>query len=98
MRADARMSIQKQIAKQGTRTEIVIDWMDNETSYADFKAIDSSTVFKWCAMNREWCIRYHEELLKPHDITRNIWLIEQGWKVIRFWNFEIKEEREIGRA
>lgn len=94
IRADARLSIQKQIEKNGGNREISIDWMDNETSFADFKKIDSEKVFKWCIKHGDWCIRYHEELLKPHDITRNIFLIENGWKVIRFWNFEIKNEIE----
>jgi very-short-patch-repair endonuclease len=102
IRADARLSIQKQLEQNGRRDEIIIDWMDNETSYADFGLIDNKRIFSWLARNRSWCVRYHDELLKPHDITRNIWLIENGWRVIRFWNFEIKDElkrcREIVKA
>lgn len=94
MRADARLSIQEQIEKRGGNTEIEIDWMDNDTSYVKFKYIDSKSFFKWCMTHRDWCKKYHEELLKPHDITRNMWLIENGWKVMRFWNFEVKEEME----
>ena len=94
MRADARLSIQKQLEKYGSRTEIEIDWMDNRLSYTDFSQIDMKSVFQWCSTHQEWCIRYHEELLKPHDITRNIWLIESGWRIIRFWNFELKEQME----
>ena len=33
-------------------------------------------------------------MLFIHDITRNIWLIENGWRVMRFWNFEVKDEME----
>lgn len=90
IRADALYSIQKQIADNGESCEIEIDWMDNERSYVDFKEIDRQLVYKWCTANPQWCVRYHEELLWPHDINRNIYLIEQGWKIIRFWNFEIK--------
>lgn len=92
IRADARLSIQRQIEVRREESEIEIDWMDNETSYADFKIIDSSMVFKWLVKHRLWCMKYHEELIKPHDITRNIWLIENGWRIIRFWNFEIKDD------
>lgn len=92
IRADARLSIQEQIEKRGEKTEIDIDWMDNSSSFTDFKLIDNKRLFRWLATHRDWAKRYHEELLKPHDITRNIWLIESGWKVMRFWNFEVKEE------
>lgn len=89
MRADARQSIEKQIRQNGETCEIVIDWMDNTNSYVDFKDIDTSLVTKWCNKHLFWCITYHEELLWPHDITRNIWLIENGWKVMRLWNIQI---------
>lgn len=91
IRADARLSIQNQIRRGEDNCEIEIDWMDHNNSFADFKSIDSSGIFKWLLTHRSWCIRYHEELLKPHDITRNIWLIENGWKIIRFWNFAVKD-------
>lgn len=94
MRADAMLSIQNQIVKKGDTHEIEIDWMDNGTSYVDFKLIDSGRVFKWCTSHRDWCMKYHEELIKPHDITRNVWLIENRWKIIRFWNFEVKNEMD----
>ncbi len=94
MRADAMDSMQRQIEKKGEKCEIDIDWMDHERSYVDFKRIDNKIVYKWCANNISWCIRYHEELLWPHDITRNIWLIENGWCVMRFWNFEIRDDLE----
>jgi very-short-patch-repair endonuclease len=94
MRADARLSMQKQIEKNGENCDIEIDWMDNKTSFVNFNLLEKSKVFRWCTTHRAWCIRYHEELLKPHDITRNVWLIESGWKVIRFWNFEVKDELE----
>ena len=68
--------------------------MDNRNSFTDFKLIDNKRLFRWFAMHREWSRSFHEELLKPHDITRNIWLIDNGWSVMRFWNFEIKEDRE----
>jgi hypothetical protein len=89
MRADARLSIQHQVREKGNTCEIEIDWMDNETSFVDFKKIDNTLVNKWCANNVEWCIRYHEELIWPHDITRNIWLIENGWSIMRLWNIQI---------
>jgi very-short-patch-repair endonuclease len=94
MRADARLSIQKQIIKIGEHCDIEIDWMDNDRSYVDFKAIDSSLVNKWCNKNLSWCIAYHEELVWPHDITRNIWLIESGWRVMRLWNMQIHNDLE----
>lgn len=90
MRADARLSIQNQIENKGRNCDIEIDWMDNKTSYTDFKKIDSSTVTLWCTTHLSWCISFHEELLWPHDITRNIFLIDNGWKIIRFWNMQIK--------
>lgn len=90
MRADARLSIQTQIKKSGVNDEIEIDWMDNERSYVDFKQIDSSLVNKWCNKHMQWCIAYHEELIWPHDITRNIWLIENNWRVMRLWNMQIQ--------
>jgi hypothetical protein len=92
IRADARLSIQEQIEKGGADTDIEIDWMDNRNSFTDFKLIDNKSMFRWFLSHKEWTKRYHEELLKPHDITRNIWLIENGWKVIRFWNFEVNDE------
>jgi hypothetical protein len=94
IRADARLSIQEQIEERGQNTEIEIDWMDNDNSFVKFKYIDNKSFFKWCMTHKDWCKKYHEELLKPHDITRNMWLIENGWKVMRFWNFEVKEEME----
>ncbi len=90
IRADALYSIQNQIEEKGEHCEVVIDWMDNESSYVKYQDIDRQKVYKWCSAHPEWCIRYHEELLWPHDIMRNMWLIENGWKIIRFWNFEIK--------
>lgn len=96
LRADAMYSIGQQIKKQGEDVEIDIDWMDHERSYVDFKTIDKQVVYKWCSTHIDWCIRYHEELLWPHDITRNMWLIENGWQIIRFWNFEIK--RDLNRC
>lgn len=92
IRADARLSIQKQLKQNKKLKEIQIDWMDNDNSYADFSGIDSTQVFKWLLDNRDWCIKYHEELLWGRDITRNIYLIETGWQIIRFWNFEIKDD------
>lgn len=92
MRADAMLSIQMQLAKNGTNAEIEIDWMDHERSYVNFDQIDKQLVYRWCSTHVDWCIRYHEELLWPHDITRNMWLIENGWQVMRFWNFEIKND------
>ncbi len=92
LRADAMSSIGMQIAKKGENAEIEIDWMDHERSYVDFNSIDKQQVYRWCSTHIDWCIRYHEELIWPHDITRNMWLIENGWQVIRFWNFEIKQD------
>jgi very-short-patch-repair endonuclease len=92
MRADARLSIQNQIKTRGLSCEIDIDWMDNTSSYVDFKKIDSTLVNKWCNRNPAWCTTYHEELIWPHDITRNIWLIENGWKVMRLWNMQINHD------
>ncbi len=88
MRADARLSIQKQIKEK--KSMIEIDWMDNEHSYVDFQKIDSNLVNKWCKKNVSWCITYHEELIWPQDITRNIWLIENGWRIMRLWNIQIQ--------
>ena len=76
MRADARLSMQRQIEERGENCEMHIDWMDNDSSYADFKTIEVRKVFK------------------PRDLTRNFWLNENGWKVIRFWTFEVKDEME----
>jgi hypothetical protein len=92
LRADAMYSIGQQIAKNGGESEIEIDWMDHERSYVDFKSIDKKAVYDWCNRNTDWCVRYHEELIWPHDIERNVWLIENGWQVIRFWNFEVKQD------
>lgn len=89
LRADAMYSIGQQIAKNGDNAEIEIDWMDHERSYVSYESINKKRVYKWCSTHIDWCIRYHEELLWPHDITRNLWLIDNGWQVIRFWNFEI---------
>jgi hypothetical protein len=90
MRADARLSIQQQIVKKGDNSEIDIDWMDHASSYMDFKLIDSKRINSWCIKHLKWCITYHEELLWPHDISRNIFLIDNGWSVMRLWNMEIK--------
>lgn len=92
LRADAMSSIQMQLDKKGDAAEIEIDWMDHERSYVNFNTIDRQLVYRWCNTHTEWCIRYHEELIWPHDISRNMWLIEKGWRVIRFWNFEIKND------
>lgn len=92
LRADAMYSIGQQIKKQGEHATVEIDWMDHDRSYVDFKAIDKHAVYKWCSAHIDWCIRYHEELIWPHDISRNLWLIENGWQVIRFWNFEVKQD------
>lgn len=89
VRADARLSIYKQIKSKGQTCAVEIDWMDNQKSYVDFKQIDNTLVNKWCAKNVLWCIQFHEELLWPHDITRNIFLIENGWKIMRLWNIQI---------
>ena len=74
------------------KSTISIDWMDNEKSYVDFRQIDSRLVNQWCNKNLQWCITYHEELLWPHDITRNIFLIDNGWQVMRLWNMEVKND------
>lgn len=92
MRADARLSIQNQIKRKGQKCKIEIDWMDNKSSYVDFQKIDSTLINNWCNKNLLFCIRYHEELLWPQDITRNIWLIENGWKVMRLWNTQIRND------
>lgn len=92
VRADARLSIQNQIKNKGSNCEIEIDWMDHEKSYVDFNAIDNTVVNKWCAKNVAWCIQFHEELLWPHDVTRNIWLIENGWQIMRLWNIQITKD------
>lgn len=92
IRADAMISIQRQIEENGQDHMIEIDWMDHERSYVRYDQIDKSIVYKWLNAHPNWCIRYHEELLWPHDINRNIWLIENGWRIIRFWNFEVKNE------
>jgi hypothetical protein len=94
LRADAMYSIAQQLEKNGDDAEIEIDWMDHERSYVNFESIDKQRVYRWCSTHVDWCIRYHEELIWPHDITRNMWLIENGWRVIRFWNFEIKRDME----
>lgn len=90
IRADALYSIQQQIGEKGEHCDIEIDWMDHESSYVQYQDIDRKKVYTWCSTHPEWCIRYHEELLWPHDITRNMYLIDNGWRIIRFWNFEIK--------
>lgn len=90
LRADAMYSIQKQL-REG-RKEIEIDWMDHERSFIDFKSIDSEKVSQWCTRNAAWCRRFHEELIWPKDITRNLWLIENGWEIMRVWNFEVRDD------
>jgi len=94
LRADAMNSIQRQIEENGEDQMIEIDWMDHERSFVRYDQIDKQVVYKWCNGHPNWCIRFHEELLWPHDISRNIWLIDNGWRIIRFWNFEIKNEME----
>lgn len=93
IRADALLSIQEQIAKKED-VQVDIDWMDHESSYVNYQRIDRKPVYQWLNAHPNWCIRYHEELLWPHDLTRNIWLIENGWRIIRFWNFEVKNEMD----
>jgi len=92
IRADAMFSIQRQIKRSTKNCEIEIDWMDNDNSFVDFKKIDNRKVYKWLNKNREWCNKFHEELIKPHDITRNVYLIENRWIILRFWNYEIKDD------
>lgn len=94
VRADALLSIQNQITKKGTDCEIELDWMDNKSSFIPYSAIQTAKVYKWLGDNQTFCIRYHEELLWPKDITRNIWLIEKGWNVVRFWNFQIRDDMD----
>lgn len=91
VRADALSSLERQIKEGGKHAQIEIDWMDNEKSFISYSEIDTKTVYQWLGNHIDWCIRYHEELLWPKDITRNIWLIEKGWKVIRFWNGEVSQ-------
>ena len=90
LRADARLSIQKQIRFKGMNAKIEIDWMDNKSSFVDFKQIDNDLIYKWCHNNLDWCRLYHEELIWPDDINRNMFLIESGWKIMRLWNEEVK--------
>jgi very-short-patch-repair endonuclease len=94
IRADALSSIQRQIEKKGSNCEIEFEWMDNKSSFVTFGSIDTSKIYKWCGGHTDWCIRYHEELLWPKDITRNMWLIEKGWKIMRFWNVQIRDDME----
>lgn len=101
LRADAMYSIQKQLREKGSKAEIEIDWMDHERSFIDFKSMDSEKVYAWCSKNADWCRRYHEELIWPKDITRNLWLIENGWEIMRVWNFEVRDDskriiKEVG--
>ena len=92
VRADALASLERQIIESGKHAEIEIDWMDNEKSFIRYDEIDTKLVYSWLGKNIDWCIRYHEELLWPKDITRNIWLIEKGWHVIRFWNTQVQKD------
>lgn len=92
IRPDALRSICAQVRKHKELSEIEVDWMDHEVSYADFKSFDPKTAYRWCSSHLSWCIRYHEELIKPKDITRNMWLIENGWQVMRVWNKQITED------
>lgn len=94
IRADALSSMDRQLDKKGHDCEIEIDWMDHEKSYVSYSNIDTSKVYKWCGKNIDWCIKYHEELLWPKDITRNIWLIDKGWCVIRLWNEQVRAQPE----
>lgn len=94
IRADALASLERQIIEGGKNVEIEIDWMDNEKSFIAFNEINTKIVYQWLGKHLSWCIRYHEELLWPKDITRNIWLIEKGWKIMRFWNVEVQREME----
>jgi hypothetical protein len=92
VRADALASLERQIIEGGKNMEPEIDWMDNEKSYVAYSEINTKVVYPWLATHIDWTVRYHEELLWPKDITRNIWLIERGWKVIRFWNTQIQKD------
>lgn len=92
IRPDALRSICYQLEKNQKIKEIDIDWMDHEVSFADFKSFNPKTAYRWCSDHLSWCIRYHEELVKPKDITRNMWLIENGWQVMRVWNKEISDD------
>jgi hypothetical protein len=96
VRADALSSIDRQLEKNGQNAEIEIDWMDHEKSYTNFSIIHTSRVYRWLGGHLDWCVRYHEELLWPKDISRNIWLIEKGWRVMRIWNAEI--ERDMNKT
>lgn len=92
IRADALASLERQIIEGGKNVEPEIDWMDNEKSFVAFNEINTKIVYSWLATHVDWTVRFHEELLWPKDITRNIWLIEKGWKVIRFWNTQIQKD------
>jgi very-short-patch-repair endonuclease len=92
VRADALASIERQVKENGENTDIDIDWMDNEKSFIAFDEIDTKIVYHYLLRNIDWCIRFHEELLWPKDITRNLWLIESGWKIMRFWNMEVSRD------
>jgi hypothetical protein len=101
IRADALRSISSQLEQDRKLKEIDIDWMDNRVSFTDFKSFDSKVAYRWCIKNLPWCIRYHEELIKPKDNVRSDFLRENGWVVMRVWNKEITEDlercvREIG--
>jgi very-short-patch-repair endonuclease len=92
LRADAMYSIQKQLREKGKNSEIEIDWMDHERSFIDYKSIDTESIYQWCTRHAEWCRRYHEELIWPKDISRNLYLIENGWEIMRVWNYEVKHD------
>lgn len=90
VRADALSSLERQIIENGNNAEIEIDWMDNEKSYIRYDEINTKLVYQWLGEHIDWCIRFHEELLWPKDITRNLWLIDKGWVVVRFWNIQVR--------
>lgn len=92
VRADALASLEWQIIEGGKNMEPEIDWMDNEKSFVAFNEVNTKIVYSWLATHVDWTVRYHEELLWPKDITRNIFLLEKGWKVIRFWNTQIQKD------
>ncbi len=94
VRADALSSLERQIIEGGKSIEPEIDWMDNEKSFVAYNEINTKIVYVWLATHVGWAVKYHEELLWPKDITRNIFLLEKGWKVIRFWNTQIQKNRQ----
>jgi len=95
IRADALASIERQIKEQGPGSDMEIDWMDNKRSFVAYNEIDTKLVYTWCGDNIDWCVRFHEELLWPRDINRNMWLIEKGWRIIRFWNAQVRDDLEM---